>query len=55
LKKVIVLTNITEAANGPCKEALHHFEECQSRVFKEMEEPDYAEKEYKEGELSTPF
>ncbi|CAN6616590.1 cytochrome b-c1 complex subunit 6, mitochondrial [Trichomonascus vanleenenianus] len=37
-----------EAAEGVCHEFKHHFEACQQRVFKEMEEPDYADKDYKE-------
>lgn len=36
------------AAEGVCHEFKHHFEECQARVLKEMEEPGYADKEYKE-------
>ncbi|KAI3405618.1 QCR6 [Candida oxycetoniae] len=31
-----------------CKPFDHHFEECVERVKKEMEEPDYAHKHYKE-------
>uniref|UniRef100_A0A060SZ66 ARAD1C02838p n=1 Tax=Blastobotrys adeninivorans TaxID=409370 RepID=A0A060SZ66_BLAAD len=36
------------AAEGVCHEFKHHFEECQARVMKEMEEPGYDDKEYKE-------
>ena len=37
-----------QAAEGVCHSFKHHFEECVERVTAAQEEPDYAEREYKE-------
>lgn len=34
--------------SSACKSYNHHFQECVERVTKEMEEPDYDQKDYKE-------
>lgn len=45
-----------ECANSaPCKPFNHHFHECVERVTKEMEEEDYAHKEYKEDCIEEFF
>ena len=36
------------AAEGVCHSFKHHFDECVERVTAAQEEPDYAEREYKE-------
>lgn len=37
-----------ELLEGACKEAKHHFDECEKRVTAEQQEEGYADKEYKE-------
>lgn len=45
-----------ECGKAPaCAHAAHHFQECVERVTKEMEEPDYHEKAYKEDCIEEFF
>lgn len=37
-----------KAAEGVCHSFKHHFEECAERVTAAQQEPDYADREYKE-------